>query len=101
MWMIKKPDLYALAINTFQRHVDYLHLKEHGCEVLDFDGFACPLLDLEALTIVETMSFDLSHFFDDIEVDEDATETLKKEDQRQPNPIFFGKGKDMETDLKL
>ncbi|KAL6290024.1 hypothetical protein ACE6H2_007534 [Prunus campanulata] len=86
--------------------MDYMHLKEHEYEVFedDLDGLACPPLDLEALTIIETMSFVLSHFFDDIEVDEQAMATLKKKkkpkDQPQLKPKFFGKGKDMETVLK-
>ncbi|KAH0980474.1 hypothetical protein GBA52_007651 [Prunus armeniaca] len=60
--------------------MDYLDLKEHDYEVLedDFDGLACPPLDLEALTIIETLSFDLSHFFDDIDVDEQTHGILSR-----------------------
>ncbi|CAL8121929.1 unnamed protein product [Prunus armeniaca] len=63
--------------------MDYLHLKEHDYEVLedDFDGLACPPLDLEALTIIETLSFDLSHFFDDIDVDEQTHGNFQEEEE--------------------
>lgn len=63
--------------------MDYLRLKEHEYEVLedDFGGLACPPLDLEALTIIETLSVDLSHFFVDIDFDEQTHGNSQEEEE--------------------
>ncbi|CAL8081945.1 unnamed protein product [Prunus armeniaca] len=73
-------------------------LKEQRCEqdppVDDFGGLACPPLDdLEAVFILETVTFDPSKLFDDVKLD-DHDMAIHGKPKKPPS---HGKGENLET----
>ncbi|CAL8991691.1 unnamed protein product, partial [Prunus brigantina] len=89
---------WAVAQCDEMKYVYDQALKERRCKreppVDDFGGLACPPLDdLEAVFILETVTFDPTKLFDDVKLD-DHDMAIQEKPKKPPS---HGKGKSLET----